>query len=132
MDYRPAHIITNNPGVFYRAARFYHVEIQNASKDYTETEGEHYHYLVHWPKRVRENGTTIYKPTKTTFVRGARRLISPRCDNCYHKSFTKTCSICGTYIQIKWAQSNEHAVNIFNYIAKKLQEHPDWSVPGSR
>ncbi len=132
MDYRPAHIITNNPEVFYRAANYYRVEIKHASRDYTAEEGEHFHYLVHWPKRTRESGRQEYKPTKTTFVRGARRLISPRCDHCYHKSFNTVCPVCGTYFKINWCKDNQHAVNTFYYIDRKLEERPEWKIPGSR
>ena len=132
MDYRPAHVVTNNPEVFYRAAIHYGLDIQNASRDYSEAEKEHFHYLIHWEKRRRPDGEWTNKPTKTTFVRGARRLISPRCNYCYHKSFKTKCPVCGTYIHIQWCHGDEHATNTFNYIQRKLEEHPDWKIPGSR
>ena len=122
MDYKPVHIITNNWEILSRVLAFSHIEVQIASKDYTEEEGEHYHVLVHWPKTKK-----AYKPSKTTAIRRCRRLQTPRCE-CYDKSFNTKCPVCGTFYKLIWCKSDDHAVNVFQYIERKVQERPTWRL----
>ena len=118
MDYRPCHIITNDRQL-QRVLRFYHVEVITASEDYTEEEGLHYHYLVHWPIRETNRGQAL-KPTKTALARGARRLITPKCI-CYNKQRTSKCEQCGTWYKYIWPKDDGHTHNIFRYIQRKIE-----------
>ena len=126
MDYKPCHIITNSRS-YQRVLRFYNVEIIAASEDYTQEEGLHYHYLVHWPIHTTQRGDRRLKPTKAALARGARRLITPRC-KCYNKQHDKTCTSCGVWFKYIWATDNQHATNIFHYIKAKHELHPEWDL----
>ena len=129
MDYKPVHIVTNQSySEFIRAVRFYHVEIVTASQDFTAEEGLHYHYLIHWPSRYNASrGHNELKPSKTTFIRGARRLILPRCA-CYNKSHNTRCPVCKVFYKLIWCKSDEHAKNCFDYIERKIELHPEWKL----
>ena len=127
MDYRPCHIITNDRQL-QRVLRFYHVEVITASEDYTQEEGLHYHYLVHWPIRERR-GRPELKPTKATLARGARRLITPRCV-CYNKQHNAKCDKCGVWYKYIWPKDNEHTQNIYRYIRRKIELHAEWELRG--
>ena len=125
MDYKPCHIITNST-VLQRALRFYTVQIVTASDDYTEEEGRHYHYLVHWPYHAEKKQKL--KPTKTTLVRGARRLLTPRCEWCYNRNHNKRCERCGVWFKLIWCKGDDHAINCHNYIRRKIDLHPEWEI----
>ena len=125
MDYRPCHIVTNDRQL-QRVLRFYHVEVITASEDYTQEEGLHYHYLVHWPVHETVRGPRL-KPTKATFTRSSRRLITPRC-TCYNKQHSAKCDTCGNWYKFIWPKDDNHTQNIFRYIRRKIELQPQWEV----
>ena len=131
MDYKPVHVITNYPvDLWKRAVRFYHVEVVTGCEDHDGSEF-HCHYLVHWPVRRKPSGRTELKPSKTTFVRGARRLITPRC-SCYNRAHNTPCEQCGFYFKLNWCEDDEHAKNTFEYIEGKLILQPNWRLYGQQ
>ena len=130
MDYKPVHVITNYPVDKFRGLiERYHVEAITGSEDYTEEEGLHYHYLLHWPVDTRADGSRVLRPIKATFTRTARRQIEPRCA-CWGKAHNEKCQACGIWFKFKWCQDSLHARNTFEYIEGKLVVYPEWRIYG--
>ena len=117
-EYKPVHIITNDDQLVLKlAASGLHHEL--GAEDYTEEEGLHYHYLVHWP--VTDNRSL--SPTRQGAVRRWRSIGNP-CDICYGRRSNYKCQTCGLYYKLIWASSAEHHQNIREYIQRKIEANP--------
>ena len=131
MAYKPSHIVTNDPVFYIKLAKSVHYE--SGSEDYTEEEGLHWHYHVHWPIN---QATGALSPTRSGLIRKWRRDVNllwqdgkQRCPECYNKAYGTKCPACGLFYKIIWCQSEEHHQNVHRYIQDKLDRHPEWAVP---
>ena len=129
MEFKPVHIITNDDSLVYKlVASGLHHEI--GAEDYTEEEGLHYHYLVHWP--VNAGGSL--SPTRQGAVKRWRSIFNP-CDICRNRGSNYKCQTCGLFYKLIWATSQEHHENIKRYIERKIEANAmanvDWTPPES-
>ena len=126
MAYKPCHIITNDEFLSFKLLG-QGIDYELGSKDYTEEEGEHYHFLVHWP---RNQYTGALTPTRNVAIRKWRRE-NPReehCPGCYDRAFGPACLHCGIFYKIIWAHTEQHHNNIKTYIEDKWVDHPEWKI----
>ena len=130
MAFKPCHIITNDTFLRFKLAATIGYEL--GTEDYTEDEGVHWHFHVHWP--VGDTGTL--SPTRSGALRRWRRENPNRptfrkedgC-SCYNKAYGAKCGECGIFYKIIWTQTPEHHNNVHKYITDKWIDHPEWQVP---
>ena len=117
MAYKPVHIIMNDDSLVYKLAAI-GLHHESGAEDYTEEEGLHYHYLVHWP--IAEGALS---PTRQGAVKRWRSIFNP-CDICRNRSSNYQCKECKLYYKFIWATSEDHHTNIKAYIQRKLENNP--------
>ena len=130
-SYKPCHIITNDP--FLSIKLLTGIDYELGSEDYTEEEGRHYHFLVHWP---RNSNTERLTPTRNVAIRRWRRenpfqpgfKFEQRCHECYDRAYGSRCINCGLFYKIIWCHSPEHEENTKKYIEDKWIDHPEWRL----
>ncbi len=126
MAYKPCHIITNDCYLSFKLLG-QGIDYELGSEDYTEEEGVHYHFLVHWPRNQHSGELT---PTRNVAIRKWRRE-NPRaehCPGCYDRAFGPACQYCGLFYKIIWCHTPEHHNNVKIYIEEKWVEHPEWKI----
>ena len=126
MSYKPVHIITNDDWFTARLA-YINLEYEQGAEDYTEEEGLHYHYHIHWP--VGPNHTL--SPTRNGAVgafRGLNFRLGYNCPGCHGRQFNYRWPYCGLYYKFIWLQSPEHHNNLHAYIQRKIDEDPRAAV----
>ena len=121
MAFKPVHIITNDD-LFYAKLIDSGLQYEQGCEDYTEDEGLHYHYHVHW--QVTDNYTL--SPTRPGAVGIWRRTGG--CEACKNKQHNYRCDLCGIYYKFIWLQSAEHHHNLHNYIQAKIDADPRVNV----
>ena len=131
MAYKPCHIITNDEYLWIKLTAQLEYGYEDGSEDYTEEEGRHYHFLVHWP---RNEHTGTLSPTRNGAIKRWRREnpFTPTnngCQECYNKPYGSKCINCGLFYKIIWCHTPEHANNVKLYIEGKYQANPAWRLP---
>ena len=122
MAYKPCHIYTNDDSF---VLRLYQVGLHHelGAEDYTEEEGLHYHYLVHWPVNTT---TSTLSPTRNGAVGRWRKAHN--CNICRNRQSNYKCPKCGLFYQFKWCCSAEYHENVKNYIQRKIEADETKSV----
>ena len=117
MAFKPVHIITNDD-LFYAKLFDTGIDYEQGCEDYTDDEGLHYHYHVHWSL----NDNYTLSPTRPGAVGAWRRLGG--CEACKNRQHNYRCDLCGIYYKFIWIQSEEHHHNLHNYIQTKINADP--------
>ena len=127
MDYKPVHIITNDELLNLKLVRD-GPAFRIGSEDYTEAEGQHFHYYVEWPIN---QATGALSPTCRSAKRRWRKenYVRDHCPGCYDKAFATPCPECGIWYKLIWAKTADHHRNIIQYIRDKFVGHPEWAIP---
>ena len=121
--YKPVHVITNDDRFFEKIQD----EFQLGAEDFTEEEGLHYHYLLHW--NIGANGGL--SPTRQGAVKRWRNILvwgRPQCSGCYRLGRNTECHKCGLYYKFIWIAGEEHHENLHTYIERKIEADPTRNV----
>ena len=111
---KPVHCVTNDED-FIAALLHYGIYIEVAARDFQRAgTSQHDHILVYWP--VKEGKLS---PARRTVIKRARRRH--HCEYCEGKAFISKCPICGHYYKLKWSHTEDHTINIKQYIKRKIQ-----------
>ncbi len=127
MEYKAVHIITNDDGFLLKLNHTDGIEFQLGAEDFTEEEGLHYHYHVHWlikPSRA-------LSPSRQGAVKRWRQMLSwgrLACNSCYNRGSNYACPVCGLYYKFIWSAGPAHHQNIHRYIQDKIDEDPTCDV----
>ncbi len=124
MAYKPVHIITNDDLFYVKVWHTHGFEngFERGVEDYTEEEGLHFHYHIHWP--ITDNYSL--SPTRPGAVGSWRR--EGLCDYCRYKQHNYPCPACGIYYRFIWLQTEEHHQNCHNYIEGKIAANPHLDI----
>ena len=117
---KPVHIITNDEE-FINTLLHYGIWVEIASHDYTEELQYHQHILAFWPLKEGK-----LSPARRTVIKRARRRYT--CSYCDGKTFLGKCPICNTYYKPIWSKTEDHTINIKDYIKRKIEADPSTKV----